>query len=152
MLWVEADSFYFRLLLWPGFVKLIWKKGRMNMIFSNFDFKFVFLSFFTINFHVWFGFFVLWHVNLRGLFNAKSILVEEQYSYHLTHRWSDEEINAFPMSISLKVNVIAWLEFEFVYTNVAFSTLAILSLRLTPESSVWKISRVENYWNWKKKN
>ena len=27
---------------------------------------------------VWFGFFVLWHINLSRLFNAKSILQEEQ--------------------------------------------------------------------------
>ena len=27
--------------------------------------------------YIWFGFFVLWHINLHGLFNAKAILVEE---------------------------------------------------------------------------
>ena len=26
----------------------------------------------------WFGFFVLWHINLCRLFNAKAILLEEQ--------------------------------------------------------------------------
>ena len=27
---------------------------------------------------VWFDFFVLWHINLRGLFNAEAILLGEQ--------------------------------------------------------------------------
>ena len=27
----------------------------------------------------WFGFIVKWHINLRGLFNAKAILLEKQY-------------------------------------------------------------------------
>ena len=27
------------------------------------------------------GYFVEWHINLRGLFNAKAILVEEQQLY-----------------------------------------------------------------------
>ena len=32
---------------------------------------------------LWFGFFVLWHINLRRLFNAKVIFVER----YLTHIW-----------------------------------------------------------------
>ena len=31
-----------------------------------------------INIHIWYGFFVLWQINLCGLFNVKTILVEEQ--------------------------------------------------------------------------
>ena len=30
-------------------------------------------------------FFVQWHNNLQGLFNAKAILVDEQYGYYLTN-------------------------------------------------------------------
>ena len=26
---------------------------------------------------VWFGFFLLWHINFRGLFNTKALLVED---------------------------------------------------------------------------
>ena len=33
-----------------------------------------------------FDFFVLWHINICGLFNTKAILVEEQQKYYLTHR------------------------------------------------------------------
>ena len=30
-----------------------------------------------------------WHINIRDLFNAKAILLEEQYLYYLTHSWED---------------------------------------------------------------
>ena len=33
------------------------------------------------------GFSVWWHINLRGLFNAKAILVEEKQWYYSTHSW-----------------------------------------------------------------
>ena len=38
---------------------------------------------------VWFGSFVLWHINLYGLFNvkAKAILVKEKQWYYSTHCW-----------------------------------------------------------------
>ena len=36
--------------------------GRQNSTLNNFFSR---------------GFFVLWHINLRGLFNAKAILIEE---------------------------------------------------------------------------
>ena len=41
------------------------------------------------NFHeLWFsGSLCSWHINLRGSFKAKTILVEEQYRYYLTHSW-----------------------------------------------------------------
>ena len=35
---------------------------------------------------VWFGFFVLWHINVRGSFNASVILVRENQLLYLTHR------------------------------------------------------------------
>ena len=35
--------------------------------------------------HGWFGFFVQWHINFHGLFNAKAILVEEQQGYYFTY-------------------------------------------------------------------
>ena len=64
---------------------------------------------------VWFGFFLLWHINLCRLFNAKPILLEEQKWYYLTHSWEDKGVNTFPNVICLKVNIIAQLEFELVY-------------------------------------
>ena len=37
---------------------------------------------------LWLKFFLVsWHINLRGLFNAKAILVEEQELYYLIHSW-----------------------------------------------------------------
>ena len=34
-------------------------------------------SCFSLSYMVWFGFFVLWHIELRGLFNAEVIVVEK---------------------------------------------------------------------------
>ena len=44
---------------------------------------------------VWFGFFVLWHINLHGLFNTNAILVEQLW-YYLTHNWENKGIHIFP--------------------------------------------------------
>ena len=60
------------------------------------------------------GFFAQWHINLRGLFNAKANLVE-QWKYYLTHSYRDKGINSFHKGITPKVNIIAWLEFELAY-------------------------------------
>ena len=51
----------------------------------------------------------LCHINLHGLLNTEVVLVEEQYSYYLTHNWKgggDKGVHTFPKSISQKVNVI----------------------------------------------
>ena len=64
------------------------------------------------------GFFVYWHINLRGLFNDKATLLEQQWCY-LTHSWEDKGIDTFPKSICPKVNVIAQLEFELAYCDSA---------------------------------
>ena len=45
---------------------------------------------------LWFGFFVKWYVNHRGLFDAKVILLEEQQCCYLTHSWEDKGIHSFP--------------------------------------------------------
>ena len=47
------------------------------------------------------------------------ILVEEQQWYYLTHSWKDKRVHAFLRGINPKVKVIAWLEFELVYYDVA---------------------------------
>ena len=74
---------------------------------------------------VWFVFFVYWHINICGLFNAKAILVEEQ-QYYITHSWGNKEIHAFHKSISPYVNEIEWLDFEIAYyvcCSIVLSTL-----------------------------
>ena len=55
------------------------------------------------------------HINLLGLFNAKSTLSERQKWYYLTHWWESKWVHAFPKGICPKVNVVARLEFELAY-------------------------------------
>ena len=43
---------------------------------NSLDYSDVFDIFFLHN--TWFGFFIQWHVNLRGLFNAKPIIVKDR--------------------------------------------------------------------------
>ena len=62
-----------------------------------------------------FSFFILWHINLCGLLKAKAIFVERQYSYYFRE---NKRVHAFPKYISLKVNLIAQLEFELAYYDV----------------------------------
>ena len=45
------------------------------------------------------------------LFNAKVIIVEEQW-YYLSQCSKDKGVHTFPKGISPKVNVIAWQGFE----------------------------------------
>ena len=66
---------------------------------------------------IWFGFFVKWNINLRSLFNAKSIRLEEQQWCYLTHNWEDKRAHTFPNGICPKANVIARLAFEIVYND-----------------------------------
>ena len=53
------------------------------------------------------------------LFNAKAILLGEQWRYYLIHSWEDKEVPIFPKGICPKVNVIARLEYEFAYNDSA---------------------------------
>ena len=68
---------------------------------------------------VWFGLFSLFNgiSTLFRLFNAKAILLEEQY--YLTHSWDDKGVHTFPKGICPKVNVIARLEYELTYYDSA---------------------------------
>ena len=63
--------------------------------------------------------FFLMAYQLRGLFSAKAILVEEQQLYYLTQSWKDKGFLPFPRNISSKVNAKVRLEFELPYYNVA---------------------------------
>ena len=67
---------------------------------------------------VYFASFVLRHINLCGLFNAKVIHVEEQYWFYLTSCLGNKRVHSFYNRISLKVNVIARLKFELTYDDV----------------------------------
>ena len=49
--------------------------------------------------------------NLRELFKAKAILVEQQ-GYYSTNSWKDKGIYTFIKGIILKMNIIARPEFE----------------------------------------
>ena len=51
------------------------------------------------------------------LFNAKAILLEEQY--YFTHSWEDKGVHIFPKGICPKVNVIARLKYELAYYDSA---------------------------------
>ena len=63
------------------------------------------------------GFSIFWHIDPRGLVN--DILVEEHLCYNSTLNWKDKSVHTFPKGISPKVNVIAWLGFEFTYFDEA---------------------------------
>ena len=54
-----------------------------------------------------------------SLFNAKAILLEEQYWYYLIHSLEDKRVYIFRKGICPKMNVIAWLEFELAYYDFA---------------------------------
>ena len=53
------------------------------------------------------------HINLFGVFNAKSLLLEEQHGTIWTYTWEDTWVLIFSKGICPKVNVITQLEFEF---------------------------------------
>ena len=57
------------------------------------------------------------HINISWLFNAKVILLEEQWWYYLTHSWEDNGVHTIPEGIDPKVNVIVRLKFELAYDS-----------------------------------
>ena len=67
------------------------------------------------------GWLVSWHINLYGLFNAKTIFIEEQLWCNLTHsfRGGDKKVHIFPKGISPKVNIVLQWKVQFAYYNVA---------------------------------
>ena len=68
------------------------------------------------------GFFVWWYINFCGLFNAKAILVKQQW-YYLPHCRGDKDVHTFPKGFSLKVNVIVWLELEPIVHHLSHYTI-----------------------------
>ena len=84
----------------------------------------------------WFGlvwFLCLMAYQLFMLFNAKAILLEEQY--YLTHSWEDKGVHTFPKGICPKVNVIARLEYELAYYD---STIHRFNHYTTRTPPCWK--------------
>ena len=73
---------------------------------------------------IWYGFFVKWHINFRGLFNVKAIIEEEQLWYYFIYSWEEKKVYTFPESISPKVNVILQLDFELSYLVAAVQHLS----------------------------
>ena len=69
----------------------------------------------------------------RGLFNAKAILIEEQW-YYLTQSLKDKGVHTFPKGICPKVNVIVRLEFELAYYNPAVHRFTHYTTRPHPTS------------------
>ena len=68
-----------------------------------------------------------------GLFSAKTILAEEQSWYYLTYSWGNKGVRTFPEGISTKVNVIARLEFEFTYFEVATQHFTHYAMETFPD-------------------
>ena len=69
---------------------------------------------------------------LFRLFNAKSILLEEQQRYYLTHTWEDKGVHTFPKSICPKVNIIERLEYVLAYYDSAVHCLNHYTTRTPP--------------------
>ena len=68
---------------------------------------------------------------LSRLFNAKAILLEEQY--YLTHSWEDKGVHTFPKGICPKVNIIARLENELAYYDSAVHRFNHYTTRTPPD-------------------
>ena len=75
---------------------------------------------------------------LCRLFNAKAILLEEQWWYYLTHSWEDKGVHTFPKDICPKVNVIARLEYELAYYDSAVHRFNHYTTRTTPRGHLIK--------------
>ena len=90
------------------FILLLFSLSPFLYLFIRISIHFCFL--------VWCSFFVKWHVNLRGLFNSKAILLKEQMWYYLIHRWEGKVVHTFPNGPI--VNIVAWREFEFPDNNI----------------------------------
>ena len=75
---------------------------------------------------VWFGLISLFNgiSTFVGYLMPVTFLIEEESWYSVTHSWVNKSVNIFPKSISLKVSIIARLEFELVFMVSQSSTLA----------------------------
>ena len=99
---------------------------------------FTFIIIFSYNFIcdclVWFGLVSLFNgiSTFFSLFNAKTIPIEGQSWYYLTHSWENKGVHTFPKGICPKVNVIAWLEFKLAYYDSAVHRFNHYTTRTPP--------------------
>ena len=63
---------------------------------------------------------------------AEAKFVEGQQWYYLTQSKGDKWVHTFPKSISLKGSIIARLEFELIYYNVAVQHIINYTMRTPP--------------------
>ena len=82
---------------------------------------------------VWFGLVSLFNGICR-LYNAKSILLEEQQWYYLTNSWEDKGVHTCPKGICKKGNVIARLEYELAYYDSAVNRFKHYTTRTPPHT------------------
>ena len=96
---------------------------------------------------VWFGLVSLFNgiSTLFRLFNAKAILLEEQY--YFTHSWEDKGVHTFPKGICPKVKVIARLEYKLAYYDSAVHCFNHYTMRTPLNRSVWKLLDKNTYNN-----
>ena len=55
---------------------------------------------------------------------AKTILLEEQKWYYLTHSWENKWVHTFPMSICPKLSIIVRRDFEHAIQQSSALTIA----------------------------
>ena len=84
------------------------------------------------HFLVWSVFFVQWHINLRGLFNAETILVDKRLWYYLTHNLRDKAFHNLLNVICSKVYVMEQLGFEPAYYDVTVKDVSHNTSRTSP--------------------
>ena len=70
---------------------------------------------------VLFGFYAKWCM--------KAFILEEQQWYYLTNIWGNKGVHAFPKGITLKVNIIALLEFELTHGDVTVKHISNYAIK-----------------------
>ena len=74
----------------------------------------------------------------------KTILLEEQQWYYLTHSLEDKGVHTFPNGICPKVNVIVRLEYELAYYDFAVHRFNHYTTR-TPFNSLGTLSDINRF-------
>ena len=73
-----------------------------------------------------------------NIHNAKAIFAEKHWDGIQPIAEQYNGVHAFPKGICLKVNVIAWLEFELIHYDVAIQHRGIRGFMPFPRVLVWK--------------
>ena len=61
-----------------------------------------------------------------------TLVKEQPWDYFTQSGWEDKRIHTFLKGISLKMNVIAWLEFELVYFEATVQHFSHYAMKLSP--------------------